>query len=286
MKQKTVRQRTEELYVAVVFTRADLTATGMSWRDIAGAVERGQLTRLRRDHYARPGLDADVIESVRIGGRLSCLSLLASIGVFVHKRKGLHVHVAPGTSRTRVPRSERTTLHWRSWSDQHAPLHVAPLVDAVGQAIRCQTPRAALPTIDSVLHHQLLAWDQIVEIFAGLPARFAPLLALVDSSAASGPETFMRLILRALGVQFETQVWIPGVGRVDFLVDGWLIIECDSKEFHAGWDQQVEDRRRDMTAARRGYVTIRPLATEILDSGSAVRSAVAEVLQVLGPRFQ
>ena len=35
----------------------------------------------------------------------------------------------------------------------------------------------------------------------------------------------MRLMLRGLGCQIEVQVVIPGVGRVDFVVDGWLIVE-------------------------------------------------------------
>lgn len=273
------------MFATVVFIRADLVAQGMSWRQIASAVERGRLMRLRRDRYAFADIDADVIEAVRIGGRLSCLSLLSAIGVFVHRSDEMHVHLIPGTSRIRRPKSAHTVLHWRAWSGHSAPLHVTPLVDALTLAVRCQTPRAAVATLDSALHHRLLTRDQLTAIFDVLPVRFAPLLALVDASAESGPETFMRLILRTLGVSFETQVLIHGVGRVDFLVDGWLIIECDSREFHAGWEQQVEDRRRDLAAARLGYVTIRPLASDIMGSDSSVRDALAEIIRVLGPRF-
>ncbi|MGO4489267.1 hypothetical protein [Microbacterium sp. 2RAF4] len=96
----------------------------------------------------------------------------------------------------------------------------------------------------------------------------------------------MRLILRALGVAFETQVFIEGVGRVDFLVEGWLIIECDSREFHEGWAKQVDDRRRDMAAVVQGFVTIRPLAADILRADSTVRQTVAAVIHALGPRFR
>lgn len=258
----------------------------MSWRQIASAIEHGRLTRLRRDRYALPGVDADVAEAVRIGGRLSCLSLLAAIGVFVHRRDALHVHLVPESSRIRKPASAQTKLHWRAWSGLAAPLHVTHLVDALTLAIRCQSPRAAIATLDSVLHHGLLTGDQLTAIFDALPARFTPLLALVDASAESGPETFMRLILRAMGIAFETQVRIAGVGRVDFLVDGWLIIECDSREFHEGWDQQVEDRRRDMAAARLGYLTIRPLASDIMGSDASVRDAVTQVIRVWGPRLR
>ena len=94
----------------------------------------------------------------------------------------------------------------------------------------------------------------------------------------------MRLLLRSIGVDFETQVWIPGVGRVDFVVDGWLIIECDSREFHEGWDKQREDRYRDLAAAAQGYVTIRPLASDVLRNTSWVRELVVDTLRVFAQR--
>jgi very-short-patch-repair endonuclease len=272
--------------MSTVLNRADLLARRMTGRDITRAIDAGQLRRLRRDRYAFEPVDPHVAEAVRIGGRLSCISLLSQVGVFVYVVDVLHVHVVPGSSRIRPPRSKRTVLHWHSWSGEPSPVHVAPLADAVAQAIRCQAPRASVATVDSVLHHGLMTWEEVILMFAQLPARFRPLLVLIDASAASGPETFMRLILRALGVAYETQVLIEGVGRVDFLVEGWLIIECDSKEFHEGWDKQVDDRRRDMAAATQGYVTIRPLAADVLRNDSTVRQAVAEVIRVLGPRFR
>lgn len=286
MRSKTVRERATEFYIPIMFSRADLVSWGMSWREIARAVDNGRLCRLRRDSYALAPVSPEIAEAVRIGGRLSCVSLLAEIGVFVLTHDSLHVHVVPGSSRVRRPRSQHTVVHWCAWSGEPSPGHVIPVADAAAQAIRCQAPRAAVATVDSILHHGVMSWEEIVFVFSTLPTRFSSLLALVDASAASGPETFMRLILRALGVAYATQVFIEGVGYVDFLVEGWLIIECDSKEFHEGWQKQVEDRRRDIAAAALGYVTIRPLAAEILRADSGVRAAVAAVLRALGPRFR
>lgn len=196
----------------------------------------------------------------------------------------LHVHVRPGASRIRRPTARSTTLHWDIWSGWEAALHAASLRDAARHAVRCQTPRAALATLDSLLHHGLLTRVQLAEVFATLPERFQVLLALADPSAESGPETFMRLILRSLGVPFESQVHIPGVGRVDFLVDGWLIIECDSREFHQGWDKQVQDRARDMAAAGLGHVTVRPLAADIMNREEHVRDQIAAVIDAFARR--
>ena len=282
----TVRQRTARFYAVTVFSRADLVASGMTSRDIVRAVEGGRLRRLRRDRYAIEPVSAEVAEAVRIGGRLSCVSLLVEIGVFVHRRGVLHVHVRPGSSRVRPPRSKHTLLHWNTWSGDPEPLHAASLGDALMQAVRCQHPRAAVATLDSILHHGLMTGEEVARVFERLPVRFRILLTLVDSSAESGPETFMRLILRTLGIAYETQVAIDGVGRVDFLVEGWLIIECDSREFHEGWEKQVDDRRRDLAAATKGYITIRPLASDILRRDSALREAVDAVVQSLGPHFR
>lgn len=280
----TVLQRAAAAYSPVAFTRADLISAGMSSRAIASAVRGGHLVHVRRDRYVLPSATEDVAEAVRIGGRLTCLSLLASMGVFVHRGTGLHIAIARNSCRLRRPRVHPVTRHWNTASGEAAPIHVAPLIDAVRHAMRCQTPRAAVATLDSLRHERLLTAEQLQHVFDGLPARFRPILVLVDGSAGSGPETFVRLMLRAIGVVYETQVFIDRVGYVDFLVDGWLIIECDSKEFHEGWAKQKQDRARDLEAARQGYVTVRPMAADILGDPAAVQQMLREIIEALGPR--
>lgn len=281
----TVAQLTDDTYSRTVFTRSDLVRTGMTGRLIAESVERGDLVHVRRDRYALASTHRDIVRAVRIGGRVSCLSLLVLLGVFVFRCPELHVLVTPGSSRLRVTKDVKAVLHWKVLTSVRDSLHAAPLIDAVAHSVLCQAPREALATLDSVVHHGLLTLDELATMFAALPLRFRPLLVLVDPSADSGPETFMRLMLRTMGVAYETQVYLDGVGYVDFVVDGWLIIECDSKEFHEGWDKQVQDRGRDLAAARLGYVTVRPLAKDILNDQASVRQALEQIIAVLGPRF-
>lgn len=283
---KTAGEVLAEIRAATVFLREQLIRNGMSTHAITAAVREGRLLRVRRGLYALPDTKPEVVSAVRVGGRLTCLTLLRLIGVFVLAQPGLHVQVAAHLSRSRGRRPDGAVLHWAVPCADEAPLHVASLYDAVRHAVRCQSPRASIATLDSLLHQRLLTMNQLTRIIAELPARFATLLDLVDPSAESGPETFMRLILRSLGLRFETQVDIPGVGRVDFVVEGWLIIECDSRAHHEGWDKQVDDRRRDTEAARRGYVTIRPIAADLLGDSTPVRLAVEEVVAVLGPVFR
>ena len=84
----------------------------------------------------------------------------------------------------------------------------------------------------------------------------------------------MRLIALSLGFTVELQVKIAGVGRVDLVLDGWLVVECDSEEFHRGWVSQKRDRRRDLLLAARGYASLRPIAEDILWNPELVSAAL------------
>lgn len=285
IKNKTA-ERLADLYAQMVFSRAELLQDGGNGREITHAVNAGLLHRLRRNHYSHPDLDDDVAEAVRVGGRLACVTLLQKLGVFVLNSACLHIQVAPLMSRIRAPRSKSTVLHWSHRSQSDECRHAVSVRDAVFQAVLCQEPRAAVATLDSVLHLRLATYSQLVALFTVLPARLKTILRLVDGSAESGPETYVRLILRTLGVHFETQVLILGVGRVDFVVEGWLIIECDSKEFHEGWNKQVDDRRRDIAAASLGYTTIRPLASDILYDSQTVRQQISDILEAFTPTMR
>ena len=202
------------------------------------------------------------------------MSEAARRGIFVLDSSVLHLHVAPHSSDLRrVARPIR--VHWGSLHRQpHPQAASVELFDALLQAVRCQPPRAAIATLDSALNRGALREDDLDELFGALPRRFRRLRPLLDARSESGPETFLRLILRSLGVRFELQVVIDGVGRVDFLVDGWLIIECDSRAHHSDWDSQRSDRRRDQAAAALGLATFRPIAEDIMWSPDAVRAAI------------
>lgn len=270
----------------MVFTRDDLFERGHTRRSIARAVDEGALRRLRRDRYAKSDVPDLIAGASSIGSRLTCISLLRLLGIFVLSSSDTHVRLRRNRSRFDAGRAAFCRLHWADAdTDADRFLHVTTLKEAVLHSLRCQSPRATIATLDSLVHHRLMSVDELGSLFAEVPARFRAILRLVDPSAESGPETFVRLILRTLGVDFECQVEIVGVGRVDFVVDGWLIIECDSKAFHEGWEKQKRDRQRDLAALRLGFVTVRPLASEVLGDPSSVQHALQEVIDRLSPRF-
>jgi very-short-patch-repair endonuclease len=152
------------------------------------------------------------------------------------------------------------------------------IVDALAHAVLCQPPRAAIATIDSALHLGYVSATELGEVFRALPKRYRALQPLIDGRAESGPETLMRLLLRSLGCRVDVQVEFEGVGRVDLLVDGWLVIECDSREFHQGWEQRTRDHDRDLALAALGLVTLRVTAAQIMYRYEEVLQAVKGLL--------
>ncbi|MGI6877866.1 hypothetical protein [Microbacterium sp. gxy059] len=269
------------------WSHAALRAEGHTRADIRRAVSEGRLFHARRDNYVE-GTASDAIKSaVRVGGRLDCVSLMRELGVFVlQDDPGLHVQIERGRHWLRAPRSRsirlrsaahRVVTHWRV-DDAAADSTVAYPVAALAQAVRCQTPRAAIATLDSAVHRGIIRGPDLSEVFERLPERLQRLRAHIDGRAESGPETFARLIVRSLGVDVELQVVIDGVGRVDLLIDGWIIVECDSRAHHGGWEEQERDRSRDLAAAARGFATIRPTARQIFEQPHLLRESVQGLL--------
>jgi very-short-patch-repair endonuclease len=257
--------------------RSDLRERGWTDRALAAAVTEGRILHPRPGAYLPTDAPPDVVDALALGGRLTCVSALAHHGVFVLDSSTLHVHLH--NQRPSAP-ARVLRRHWgRLYRTPHPCATSVEPLDALACAMRCQTPRAALATLDSALHRGIIRADELDELFRLLPRRHWVLRRLIDARAESGPETLVRLILRSLGASFEVQVVIIGVGRVDFVVDGWLIVECDSEEFHSSWEAQRRDRRRDQAAAALGYTTFRPIAEDILWHPELVRAALQGLLE-------
>ena len=82
--------------------------------------------------------------------------------------------------------------------------------------------------------------------------RARSVVSKIERGADSLLETMARVLFRDAGIHTETQVWISGVGRVDFLLEGFLIVEIDGLAFHLEPRQYKKDRRRDNSAMLMG----------------------------------
>ncbi|MFJ6679856.1 hypothetical protein ACIQLK_12150 [Microbacterium sp. NPDC091382] len=272
------QRRAADLIETPVWAAADLRAEGMSRRRIAAAVCDGELVRARRDSYLAAGTRPELIAAVVAGGVLTCVSALRLLGVFVLERSRLHVLVPPHASRLPAV-SRHVVRHWREPLETPTTRRACALpTDMLIHAVRCQPPRPAIATLDSAIHTGLIRPSDIPDVFAALPKRYARLERLIDGRAESGPESLVRLLLRGLCSEVQVQVRIAGVGRVDLLVDGWLVIECDSEAHHLGPEAYRVDRARDLALAELGLTTLRVSAVDIMWHPGRVAAALRGLL--------
>lgn len=272
-----------------IMTRAELLACGATARRLSAAVLRGQLIRVRRDHYCLPGTARVVGSAVRIGGRIGCVSALASYGVFVFDGTCAHVHVVRSASRLRAPatrlqpltRSNRGehVLHWWSLADpEDGDEFRIGIIDALAQSLRCQHPWHALASIDNALHQGLIGLGDVAEIYGRVPGRYRGTRPLVDGRAEAGQESVLRMIAHGAGLRYDIQRSFHGIGRADLIIEERLILEADSRAHHSGWEEHVRDRGRDLAFARIGYPSLRPAYLHTMHHPDLVREAMLGLL--------
>lgn len=109
------------------------------------------------------------------------------------------------------------------------------------------------------------------------------LIAWADEKCGSPLESIGRYDLLDAGYDLETQQYVAGVGRVDFVIDGWLVVELDGRLFHEDAVQFEEDRRRDAELVRRGFVVLRFTWAQVVHHQEEWLRTVAAV-HARGPR--
>jgi very-short-patch-repair endonuclease len=105
-------------------------------------------------------------------------------------------------------------------------------------------------------------------------------LDLVDGTADSPIEVVARILFLAEGIHTQTQVELPGIGFVDFLLEGFLIVEIDGSS-HLEPRQVKKDRQRNNAGTLTGYAVLRYGYADVVYTPQKV---VAEVWQVLRGR--
>ncbi|BDI22389.1 type IV toxin-antitoxin system AbiEi family antitoxin domain-containing protein [Herbiconiux sp. L3-i23] len=260
----------------------DLLAAGFHRRQIAAMKNQGELIRPRIGWYLSPDCSEDVIRAIRIGGMLGCCSAAATYGLPVPNSTALHVAVDPSASRLRSSRdstqhpkagAERgVILHWRDRAVPHQRFRVG-IVDTLHQMLTCVSLEWAVAAIDAARRPAddgipllgEVGVQRLVEV-GGEQGRQA--VGLSVSVAESPLETFARL--RLSGIVDDLRLQVPiGPYRVDLLVDGRLVIECDGRQ-HGTEAQFASDRARDAFFVAAGYTVLRFTYAQIVDGWDSV----------------
>jgi very-short-patch-repair endonuclease len=272
-----------------IATRAQLLRVGVNPRELAAAVHADRVLRVRRGYYCRPSTDPALVQAVRIGGRLGCVSAAQSLGIWSTVPTAPHVAMRHEASRLRSPGDRFTALttenrdgcelHWWSLPERPARnIHTVSAIEALAHVVHCQPRELAIASIDSALYQLAVTPADVHGMFERLPRRYRRLESLVDGRCMSGIESLVRLLLLDAGIPFELQVSFRGVGTVDFIVAGRVVVEIDGRLGHAEEPSRARDYRRDAAVIRLGYAVVRlDYAQVMFDPAGALATIVAAI---------
>ncbi len=226
--------------------------------------------RLREGVYIDPGLPIAERTAILHGGVLACVSVARHFGLWVLPHDGIvHVSLHPhGHVRTHDRCS--CVSHWE---DVQPGATRVSLIDALLQIRGCLGDEAFFVTLESALRKRVLSERGRRRLREKITESARWLVEFARSDADSGLESLLRLRLHRLGLTLATQVWIPGVGRVDFVLGDRLIIEVDGRPGHEG-DDRHKDLMRDVIAAAHGFDTLRFDYEMVINDWTVVEDAI------------
>jgi len=258
----------------------ELHARGFHRAAISSAVRAGRIRRVRQGWYSSSDLAPAFARAARVGGVATCATALAAAGVWVlDSDSHLHVAVKPTACQLRSPRDSRERLgaqhvviHW-TLTDQVNRL-TRSLSDSLHDYSACATPELLAATANSLLREHPRHRAEWASLRAHLPVRTHGLLRFVDGVCESGTEFMFWVRLSRLHSRMRRQVWIDGVGRVDFLIGEKLVVEIDGYTHHGGRDEFEADRHRDAMLSAAGYRGLRFSHQLVFGSWARVEAAV------------
>ncbi len=271
-------------YTYRFWTTQELRAGGWSKRAVAEAVAKRRLILVRRGHYATADAPTELIRAMRVGGPATARTATQALNIWTEPDPPLHVAVPLNTPRLRDPDDAALTLrprddvrlHWEQRLTQASSVTgMVPLPMVFQHLLQVVRPAFAVAALDTALRDRHLRPADLATIAAGIPAHLRPLLGAADGRCESGIESVARYLLQMLGLRVEVQVQIDGVGRVDLLVEGRLIVEIDGRRWHSDFER---DRRRDASAAIGRYRTLRFTWKQVLYDWPGVQAAVLAAL--------
>ncbi len=262
-----------------VCTVSQLERAGWGERRRSALVRSGHLVRVRRGYYALPTTPAPVLEAVRMGGRLGCISAARELGVWAAEADTTHIALDPHASRVRWS-GRPAVVHWvHTVDDRRASIHCVSIIDALVQIVRCQPGYVAVASIDSALNLGLIDQDDLRVIATALPLALRGCVSRADHRSMSGLETIVRLLALDAGLHVEPHVRFAGVGVTDLVIEGCVVVETDGRDFHETTEFQRRDFARDAALVRHGYTVLRFNYRQVVHESSDVLATIVSALR-------
>ncbi len=285
------------------WTTADLLQRGKSERAIRRAAQHGALEPVRKGLYTTPGTSDVLLRAARAGGVATSVSAAAVAGlwvppdlppgrryVFPYRPEQGRLHVAARRTTTRfhdpddparplLPRAD-VVLHRtpREIVDGAVPFGVTPTIVMLEHCFRSLEPDRAFAVLESALHLRFLRRTELAALAGHLPAHLRPLVLGADGVADSGVESIAVHLLRLAGLRLVQHAVLDGIGEVDLLIEGRLIVELDGRQFHDDEEAFARDRNRDLAATASRYRTLRFTWRQVLFDWRTVEAGVFAAL--------
>ncbi|VXB88293.1 conserved hypothetical protein [Arthrobacter sp. 9V] len=233
---------------------------------------RGGVVQPARGVYALDGANTSHIELIRNRQLLTCISAASFHNLWVLDGGGpLHVHQARNGEGPGVH-------HGGLLLPAHPYRPVASLADALIHALRCRPWAEALVMVECAVGRGDTTVEFLLRHLEGKRnGKARAVLGWVDRGAESLLETLARTHFRRAGINAQTQFYLDGVGYVDLILEGWLLVELDGRH-HSEWTQVKKDHRRGNISAVKGYTVLRYYYADVVHNPEAM---VREVLAVL-----
>ena len=184
-----------------------------------------------------------------------------------------HLSVAynRGMHPSKLRRFDDVCIHREQFvSDEERRTHVASIGTVLERVLVCMPLKVSLPMLDAARNRGL--YDVSTLTIPPTGSRLPHLkeaLSLSSDRARSILETIARLQLIDMGLTPQVGVWIEGVGEVDMIILGFIIIEVDGWAFHSSKEQREKDLKRDRELLRRGYVVLRFTYDDVMNGDFA-----------------
>ncbi len=230
---------------------AQLLKAGYSRRDIGRLTDRG-VTQPRRGIILAPDFGQDLAAAVRHNARLTCASAAGHYGLWL-RNPPARLHLACNHGR-----GSGFSRHRTSKFDPHPALPLAAVEDVVLHAIGCLPAPASTAIATSAIRLHGVPLELLKDQLGGDRSR--PVLTALrelDLRTESIVEVDAQHLFRTNGIAFDAQVKIPGIGRVDFLIEDFLIVEVDGFAFHSTRKALRQDLARNNASTVNGYAVLR-----------------------------
>lgn len=256
--------------------RSDVLDLGVSVRELRSAIDRGEISRVRRYWVATPDAPPDLVAAAGATARLACVTSARQRGWWmppdVDARR--HLHVAP---RAAAPAPSEAVLHW---TQPILPTSSRRLVESVEDSLQhiadCLPREHALVLWEDACRSERLAPTTLRGVRWRSPAARA-LAEVLTGAMDSGLETIFVERLRPWGLPVRVQVPIAG-HDVDAVIGTWLVVQLDGFQFHSSSADRTRDLAHDRELGARGYTVLRFSYAEVLYRWDRVERAIGVAL--------